>query len=92
MKPQRPVFLARQGYRRRRLMDAARALPVLGAFLFLIPLLWSGEDGGGAPTRVGVVYLFIIWAVLIASAGWLARYLRHHRGAEHQPRDEEPRE
>ena len=75
MKPARPLFLARQGYRRRRVMDAARALPVLGAFLFLIPLLWTGAAGNGATTRVGIVYLFGIWACLIGAAGWLSRYL-----------------
>lgn len=75
MKPSRPLFLARQGYRRRRVMDAARALPVLGAFLFLIPLVWTGEAGNGAATRVGIVYLFGIWACLIGAAGWLSRFL-----------------
>jgi len=92
VKPLRPVFLARQGYRRRRVMDAARALPVLGAFLVLIPLLWSGEDGGDAATRVGVVYLFMIWAGLIVSAGWLARYLDGHVDEAPESRDEGPRE
>ncbi len=48
MKPLRPLFLARHGYRRRRIMDAARVLPVLGAFLFFVPLLWTGEGGGEA--------------------------------------------
>lgn len=92
MNSRRPVFLARHGYRRRRVMDAARALPVLGAFLFMIPILWSGEDGGGASTRVGVVYLFGIWAGIIASAGWLARYLDSHVGEVPGSRDEELRE
>ena len=34
------VFLERQSYRRRRLMDVARLLPILGAALFAVPLLW----------------------------------------------------
>lgn len=76
MTQRRPEFLARQGYRRRRLMDAARALPILGAFLFLIPLLWSSDDGGAAATRVGTVYLFVIWALLIIAAALLARVLK----------------
>ena len=75
MSQQRPLFLARQGYRLRRVMDAARVLPVLGAFLFLIPLLWSGEDAGPASTRVGTVYLFLIWALLIVAAGLISRSL-----------------
>ncbi|MGB5557463.1 MAG: hypothetical protein WBN04_05565 [Paracoccaceae bacterium] len=77
MKPLRPLFLARHGYRRRRIMDAARVLPVLGAFLFFVPLLWTGESGGEASTRVGVVYLFAIWLGLIVAALFLSLYLRH---------------
>nr|WP_294614957.1 hypothetical protein [uncultured Roseovarius sp.] len=34
-----PVFLARRTYRRRRLADGARLLPVIGTVLFFIPLL-----------------------------------------------------
>ena len=75
MKPRTPLFLARQGYRSRRVMDAARALPVLGVFLLLIPILWTGDSGDMPSTRVGTVYLFIIWAGLIAAAAILSRYL-----------------
>lgn len=49
-----PLFLARQTYRRRRVADAARLLPVLGgALLFMLPLLGGAAgagDGGGAQT------------------------------------------
>jgi len=79
MKPTRPLFLARQGYRRRRAMDAARALPILGAFLFLLPLLWTAGEGGIGATRTVTVYVFVIWAGLIAGAGWLSRYLETHQ-------------
>lgn len=92
MKPQRPVFLARHGYRRRRVMDAARALPVLGAFLFFIPLLWSDGQEGGASTRSGTVYLFVIWALLIGAAAWLSRYLGDHAGEDPQSTPEDPNE
>ena len=77
MKPLRPLFLARHGYRRRRIMDAARVLPILGLFLFAVPLLWSGEQGNDASTRVGVVYLFAIWLGLIVVALFLSLFLRH---------------
>ncbi len=73
MKPPAPLFLARRGYRYRRLTDAARLLPVLGAFLFLLPLLW-----GGGMTRSGVIYLFTAWIVLIILAAVLARLLAAH--------------
>jgi hypothetical protein len=56
------MFLARQSYRRRRLGDAARALPVVGAVLMLLPILWSDAAG----TRNGLIYIFTVWAILIA--------------------------
>ncbi len=67
-----PLFLARSGYRSRRLSDAARALPVLGLFLLLVPVLWSQDGRPGASTATIGVYLFIIWALLIAVAALLA--------------------
>lgn len=65
-----PVFLERQSYRRRRLTDAARLLPLAGAALFAVPLLWpTAEDAGSGiapmPTSVAIIYLFSIWAALI---------------------------
>jgi CheY-like chemotaxis protein len=72
---QEPLFLARQGYRRRRLEDAARLLPWLGAFLFGLPLLWTG-----ARTAPGLVYLFAAWIVLIAVALVLSRRLARAEG------------
>ena len=42
--PTPPKFLARSSYRRRRIIDAARILPVLGLFIFLIPVLWHPAD------------------------------------------------
>ncbi|SIN83216.1 hypothetical protein SAMN05444002_0857 [Vannielia litorea] len=69
-----PLFLARETYRRRRLMDAARLLPVVGLGLVLFPLLWIGQ-GAGPQTRVGVIYLFAVWALLIAVAGFVAARL-----------------
>lgn len=65
----RPLFLARQDYRRRRLRDAARLLPVAGGVLFLMPLLLGmGTAGGG-------IYLFAVWVGLALAAGLLSRHL-----------------
>ncbi len=89
MKPLRPMFLARHGYRRRRIMDAARVLPVLGAFLFAVPLLWSGQDGGDADTGIGVIYLFAVWLGLIVSAFVFSLFLRHDLANPDPSRDEE---
>lgn len=66
----RPVFLEREGYRRRRLIDAVRLLPVIGAFLWLVPLLWLR---GGTPSSSSVIYIFGVWALLIALSGLLSR-------------------
>lgn len=89
MTPRRPLFLARHGYRRRRIMDAARVLPVLGAFLFAVPLLWSGSDGGDPATGMGVVYIFVIWAGLILAAFGLSLFLRHDIANPDPPQEEE---
>lgn len=78
--PVTPVFLARRTYRRRRLVDAARILPVLGAVLFVLPvlLLTPGEEGR---LSVRVVYFFSVWLGLVACAAGLALFLRRG-GAE----------
>lgn len=68
--PIEPLFLARQTYRRRRVMDAARLLPWLGAFLFGLPLLWSAPE-----TAAGLRYLFGAWLVLIVLSFALSRRL-----------------
>lgn len=61
-----PVFLERQSYRRRRLMDAARLLPILGAALFAVPLLWPSVGAPeSVPTSVAIRYVFGVWAGLI---------------------------
>ncbi|MEM9707692.1 MAG: hypothetical protein AAF871_02795 [Pseudomonadota bacterium] len=62
-RPGPPVYLERRGYRRRRLVDVGRVLPVIGAVLFLLPMLWAGSMGTGA----GLIYLFTIWGLLIVA-------------------------
>lgn len=69
-RPRPPLFLARAVYRRRRLRDAARLLPLLGLFLLLLPLMWGDPSGKGAGHTV--VYVFLIWGLLIALAAYLA--------------------
>jgi peptidoglycan/LPS O-acetylase OafA/YrhL len=66
--PGGPLFLARAVYRRRRLRDAARLLPVLGLLLMLLPAL--GRDTSGDVRDA--IYFFILWGVLIAAAAVLA--------------------
>ena len=80
-RPKRPLFLARAPYRRRRLRDAARLLPVLGVFLLLLPLLWSPE-AQMALNSGDVVYFFSVWLVLIGLAAAFAPGLRGGDGAD----------
>nr|WP_275116143.1 hypothetical protein [Aliiroseovarius subalbicans] len=67
------MFLARQNYRRRRLADAARLLPVLGGLLFLLPIL--GTSTGAITTAGGGLFVFSVWVALIVVAAFLARRL-----------------
>lgn len=63
-----PLFLARAVYRRRRLRDAARLLPFAGLLLVFLPALGSATGS----TARDAVYLFVVWAILIACAAVLA--------------------
>ncbi|PQO23472.1 hypothetical protein C2I36_07510 [Rhodobacteraceae bacterium WD3A24] len=71
----RPLYLARESYRRRRLMDAARLLPIAGAVLLALPLLWAPEPAPERATAHDTVYLFGVWLALILAAAALARRL-----------------
>lgn len=84
------LFLEREGYRRRRLTDAARMLPLLGAALFLIPLLWPVPDAdagqAGVSTSRAIIYIFLVWALLIAVSGVLSANMRYWNKRENQER------
>ena len=67
-----PLFLAKSGYRRRRLHDVARLVPVVGTFLILLPILWDPAHTAQPDTARNGLYLFAAWAVLIAIAAILA--------------------
>lgn len=77
----RPLFVERQTYRRRRIQDAARFLPVLGIVLVMVPLLWS-EGAGGVSMSGAIRYLFTLWAALVGAAMLLSLYLRDDRPGE----------
>jgi hypothetical protein len=72
VKKRGPLFVAPRSYRRRRLRDAARLLPVLGTFLFLLPILWSPGQTERQDTAPDGIYLFLVWGVLIVIAGFLS--------------------
>lgn len=68
-----PLFLARATYRKRRLRDGARVLPLFGLVLFLLPLMWAAPS-----QQVGAhwLYLFLVWLGLIVLAAVISRALR----------------
>lgn len=70
-----PLFVERRTYRRRRMVDAARMMPLLGVGLFFLPLFWKAEDGSPASTVWVMVYLFAIWAGLAILSGVVARLM-----------------
>jgi len=82
---QRPVFLERHTYRRRRMKDAATLLPLLGAALISIPLLWLGE----ARTANVMLYLFGVWVLLAVLSALISRHLHTDDAsdAEKDPQD-----
>lgn len=83
-----PLFVAKQTYHGRRMADAGRVLPIFGAGLFLVPLLWKPA---GAETGVGTVhvmlYVFLAWVFLIGAAAILARRIpnRELTSSENEP-------
>ena len=71
-----PIFLERRSYRRRRLWDAVRMLPFLGAVLWMVPLMWPRPDGveeQGVTTSAALLYIFAVWVGLAFVARLLAR-------------------
>lgn len=84
-----PVFLERTSYRRRRLTDAVRLIPMLGAFLWALPLMWAR---GGTSSSAALLYLFGVWAVLVLGAALLSWGMRgiDWTGNEAGPAPENP--
>ena len=72
-----PIYAERQTYRRRRLGDAARLLPVLGAGLFGLPIFWQET-----PTTRALIYVFLTWALLCILSGLVAWRLRADAAGE----------
>ncbi|MDA7425590.1 hypothetical protein [Thalassococcus lentus] len=64
------VFLQKQTYRRRRLADSARVLPVLGLLLWMVPLLW-GASGKGQSASSALIYIFAVWGGLVVCAAFI---------------------
>ena len=74
-RPKRPLFLAPASYRRRRLSDAARLLPVFGFILLFLPLMWT-ESSDLRLTSGHVIYFFGVWLFLVGVAAAFAPGLK----------------
>lgn len=76
--PSSRTFLDVRSYRRKRLVDAAKLLPMLGAaaLLFPIPFLFRAPDEGGPGGALSLaLFLFGVWLALILAAFLLSRHL-----------------
>ncbi len=71
-------FLERQLYRRRRVIDALKLLPLIGAALFVLPAVMLGEQAGSTGTRL--IYFFSVWFGLIIVCAVLVRLLQRPDG------------
>jgi len=78
--PDTRLFLERRSYRRRRMMDAVRMLPLLCALLWLVvPMMWPNASTDAAPQTAlsaALWYLFVIWVLAIAGSFALWRRIR----------------
>lgn len=74
--PDRPIFLERAAYRRRRLRDAARLLPVVTIVALMVPVWLAPRALSGA---AGMVVLFTLWLLVILASGLLHRRLGRSR-------------
>ncbi|MFK7761818.1 MAG: hypothetical protein AB8B62_01025 [Roseobacter sp.] len=87
----RPIFLERRSYRRRRMMDALRLVALIGAILWMIPVIWpAGDIVGTEPVSMSraLYYVFGVWAGLILLAAYLAFNLRRPEDTETSETDE----
>lgn len=93
---QKPLFLERRSYRRRRVMDALRMLPFLCALLWAaVPAMWptGAEADAGRDTALSAAlwYLFSIWGLAITAAFALWRRLSVDEGEGKTPERGQPR-
>lgn len=79
-----PLFLERASFRRRRLGDAARVLPILAALCIMMPVWWLPR---AVSFGSGVIWLFGLWAALILAIWLLHRALIRSEAAAQQASD-----
>ena len=88
-RPQTPVFLQKASYRQRRVRDAAKLVPVLGAVLLIMPLAWQDDAQGATTNASALVYIFGVWIGLIVLTAVLSGLIRAHPQQADQDRSQE---
>lgn len=76
-----PYQIERQTFRRRRLIDAACALPLVGWILWWLPLMFNHSEIPVRSSHV-LIYIFGIWVGLALIAARLVRLLEAARAVE----------
>lgn len=81
--PNSQKFLDLKNYRLKRLVDAGKILPLLGAFalLFPLPFFFIQKDGQHGAAALAL-YMFLVWLVLIIAARLLMRPLQIRAGED----------
>jgi len=74
--PKTSVFLQKASYRQRRVRDAAKLVPALGAVLLIIPLAWQSDAADETSNASALVYIFGVWVVLIVLTAVLSSLIR----------------
>ncbi|UZD91676.1 hypothetical protein [Cognatishimia activa] len=86
--PRSSVFLERQTYRRRRLIDWIKMLPLIGLVLWLVPLLWTTEGADQVSSADAIIYIFVIWFILVLAKALSARALKDVDGEDNKARSD----
>lgn len=77
----RPIFLERTAYRRRRLGDAAKLWPVVTLCALLLPVWLAPDALSGAG---GMIWVFALWLLVVIASALL------HRRLARKPKSAEP--
>ena len=80
--PAQTVFLERQTYRRRRLIDLIKIVPLIGLVLWLVPLLWPTQGTEQVSSANAIIYVFAIWFILVVATAVSVRWLNAGGGID----------
>ena len=72
------TFLARETYRRRRIIDGVRVVPIVALLLFMLPMLGAAQMARS--TAMAGMYLFAAWFAAILATALITRALARSPG------------